>query len=294
MFDKLPVPGRNDPCWCGSGRKYKKCHGPADERMERLYLDGEEVLPRSLLKTAADIEGIKASAAVNMGVLDYVGEHIAAGVSTMDINRWVEEYLSAHDAVSADLNFEGYPYSVCTSINDVICHGFPNEKDVLQDGDIINVDMSTIKGGYFSDSSRMYCIGEVSDERRRLVETCKKSVEAGLAAVRPWGHLGDVGAAVNELCREAGFTVAEEYGGHGIGREFHEDPFVSFVSEKGTGPILVPGMCFTIEPMVNAGAPDITTDKDNGWIVRTADGADSAQWEVQLVVTEDGYELLSW
>ena len=294
MFDKLPVPGRNDPCWCGSGRKYKKCHGPADERMERLYLDGEEVLPRSLLKTAADIEGIKASAAVNMGVLDYVGEHIAAGVSTMDINRWVEEYLSAHDAVSADLNFEGYPYSVCTSINDVICHGFPNEKDVLQDGDIINVDMSTIKGGYFSDSSRMYCIGEVSDERRRLVETCKKSVEAGLAAVRPWGHLGDVGAAVNELCREAGFTVVEEYGGHGIGREFHEDPFVSFVSEKGTGPILVPGMCFTIEPMVNAGAPDITTDKDNGWIVRTADGVDSAQWEVQLVVTEDGYELLSW
>ncbi len=128
MFDKLPVPGRNDPCWCGSGRKYKKCHGPADERMERLYLDGEEVLPRSLLKTAADIEGIKASAAVNMGVLDYVGEHIAAGVSTMDINRWVEEYLSAHDAVSADLNFEGYPYSVCTSINDVICHGFPNER----------------------------------------------------------------------------------------------------------------------------------------------------------------------
>ena len=294
MFDKLPVPGRNDPCWCGSGRKYKKCHGPADERMERLYLDGEEVLPRSLLKTAADIEGIKASAAVNMGVLDYVGEHIAAGVSTMDINRWVEEYLSAHDAVSADLNFEGYPYSVCTSINDVICHGFPNERDVLQDGDIINVDMSTIKGGYFSDSSRMYCIGEVSDERRRLVETCKKSVEAGLAAVRPWGHLGDVGAAVNELCREAGFTVVEEYGGHGIGREFHEDPFVSFVSERGTGPILVPGMCFTIEPMVNAGAPDITTDKDYGWIVRTADGSDSAQWEVQLVVTEDGYELLSW
>ena len=294
MFDKLPVPGRNDPCWCGSGRKYKKCHGPSDERMERLYLDGEEVLPRSLLKTAADIEGIKASAAVNMGVLDYVGEHIAAGVSTMDINRWVEEYLSAHDAVSADLNFEGYPYSVCTSINDVICHGFPNEKDVLQDGDIINVDMSTIKGGYFSDSSRMYCIGEVSDERRRLVETCKKSVEAGLAAVRPWGHLGDVGAAVNELCREAGYTVVEEYGGHGIGREFHEDPFVSFVSERGTGPILVPGMCFTIEPMVNAGAPNITTDKANGWLVRTADGSDSAQWEVQLVVTEDGYELLSW
>lgn len=294
MFDNLPVPGRNDRCWCGSGKKYKRCHANSDERMEELYLSGEEVLPRSLLKTAADIEGIKVSAEVNMGVLDYVGEHIAAGVSTMDINRWVEDYLSAHGAVSADLNFEGYPYSMCTSINDVICHGFPNEKDVLKDGDIINVDMSTIKGGYFSDSSRMYCIGEVSEERRRLVETCHESVKAGLAAVKPWGHLGDVGAAVHDVCTKAGFSVVADYGGHGIGREFHEEPFVSFVSEEGTGPILVPGMCFTIEPMVNAGAPDITTDKENGWIVRTADGSDSAQWEVQLVVTDDGYELLSW
>ena len=293
-YDGMPTPGRNDPCWCGSGRKYKKCHSAFDERLEKLWSDGEEVLPRSLYKSAEDVAGIKASAEVNTGILDYVGEHIAAGVSTMDINGWVNEYLAAHDAVSADLNFERYPYSVCTSINDVICHGFPNEKDVLKDGDIINVDMSTIKGGYFSDSSRMYCIGEVSDERRRLVETCKKSVEAGLAAVRPWGHLGDVGAAVYKVATDAGFSVVEEYGGHGIGKEFHEEPFVSFVSEEGTGPILVPGMCFTIEPMVNAGKADITIDRSNGWIVRTADGSDSAQWEVQLVVTEDGYELLSW
>ena len=294
MYDKGPVPGRNDACWCGSGKKYKKCHSAFDERLERLWEEGWEVLPRTLYKTPDDIEGIKRSAAINVGVLDYVGEHIAAGMTTNQIDQMIYDYTVEHGGTPADLNYEGYPKSVCTSINDVICHGFPNEKDVLQDGDIINVDMSTIKGGYFSDSSRMYCIGEVSDERRRLVETCKKSVEAGLAAVRPWGHLGDVGAAVNELCREDGYTVVEEYGGHGIGREFHEDPFVSFVSEKGTGPILVPGMCFTIEPMVNAGAPDITTDKANGWIVRTADGSDSAQWEVQLVVTEDGHELLSW
>ncbi len=294
MYDGEPSPGRNDPCWCGSGRKYKKCHYEADNRLQQLYDAGEEVPYRSLLKTAADVEAIKASAEVNKGILDYVGEHIGPGVSTMDINRWVEEYLAAHDAVSADLNFEGYPYSVCTSINDVICHGFPNEDDVLRDGDIINVDMSTIKGGYFSDSSRMYCIGDVSPERRRLVEVCRESVKAGLAAVRPWGHLGDVGAAVNKVATDAGFSVVREYGGHGIGKEFHEDPFVSFVSQAGTGPILAPGLCFTIEPMVNAGAADITTDEDNGWIVRTADGSDSAQWEVQLVVTEDGYELLSW
>ena len=196
--------------------------------------------------------------------------------------------------MSADLNYEGYPFSVCTSVNDVICHGFPDENEVLHDGDIINVDMSTIKDGYFSDSSRMYCIGEVSEERKRLVETCKAAVEAGLAAVKPWAHLGDVSAAVNKVATDAGFSVVAEYGGHGIGKEFHEDPFVSFVEEAGTGPIMAPGMCFTIEPMVNAGEPTIATDEDNGWIVRTADGSDSAQWEVQLVVTETGYELLSW
>lgn len=287
-------PGRNDACWCGSGRKYKKCHGAFDERLELLASRGEEVLPRALYKSAADIEGIKASAEVNRGILDYVGEHIQAGVSTMDIDGWVNDYLAAHDAVSADLNFEGYPFSVCTSINDVVCHGFPNEKDVLCDGDIINVDMSTIKGGYFSDSSRMYHIGDVDPEWRRLVDVCRESVRAGLAAVRPWGHMGDVGAAVNRVASDAGFSVVHEYGGHGIGREFHEEPFVSFVSEAGTGPILVPGLCFTIEPMVNMGGPEIMTDRENGWIVRTADGTPSAQWEVQLVVTDDGYELLSW
>lgn len=294
MYDNLPVPGRNDPCWCGSGKKYKKCHEREDERLNGLWLAGEEVLPRSLIKTPKDVEGIKVSAEVNKGVLDMVGERIGAGVSTMDLNRWIEEYLSAHDAVSADLNFEGYPYSVCTSINGVVCHGFPNEDDVLQDGDIINVDMSTIKDGYFSDSSRMFCIGEVSEERKRLVEVCHDSVKAGLAAVKPWGHLGDVGAAVYKVATDAGYSVVAEYGGHGIGLEFHEDPFVSFVSEPGTGPILMPGLCFTIEPMVNAGGSDITTDEDNGWIVRTADGSDSAQWEVQLVVTDTGYKLLSW
>jgi len=293
-FDRMRTPGRNDACWCGSGRKYKKCHAAFDERLERLYHEGEEVLPRSLFKTPEDIAGIKASAEVNVGILDYVGEHIGAGVSTMDINDWVNDYLAAHDAVSADLNFEGYPYSVCTSINDVVCHGFPSRKDVLKDGDIINVDMSTIKGGYFSDSSRMYCIGDVDPQWRRLVDVCHDSVRAGLAAVRPWGHLGDVSAAVQRTCEEAGFSVVREYGGHGIGKEFHEDPFVGFVGREGTGPILMPGLCFTIEPMVNLGKHRIKTDKSNGWIVRTKDGKPSAQWEVQLVVTDDGYELLSW
>ena len=154
--------------------------------------------------------------------------------------------------------------------------------------------MSTIKGGYFSDSSRMFCIGEVDPEWKRLVEVTRESVQAGLAAVKPWGFLGDVSAAVNKVATDAGFTVVREFGGHGIGLEFHEDPWVGFNEQPGTGPILVPGMCFTIEPMVNMGGVEIDMSDPNGWTVRTADRKPTAQWEVQLVVTDDGYELLSW
>ena len=160
MFDKGPVPGRNDACWCGSGKKYKKCHSTFDERLERLWEEGWEVLPRTLYKTPADIEGIKRSAAINVGVLDYVGEHIAAGMTTNQIDQMIYDYTVEHGGTPADLNYEGYPKSVCTSINDVVCHGIPCDADVLHEGDIINVDCSTILDGYFSDSSRMFCIGE--------------------------------------------------------------------------------------------------------------------------------------
>lgn len=294
MYDGIESPGRNDECWCGSGKKYKKCHRDFDEKLQRLWDEGEEVLPRSLLKTPADIEGIKRSAEVNVGALDYVEAHIEAGVTTADIDRWVHDYCIERGAVPADLNYEGFPKSVCTSINDVVCHGIPSEDEVLRDGDIVNVDMSTILGGYFSDSSRMFCIGQVDPEWRRLVEVTKRSVEAGMEAVRPWAHLGDVSAAVNKVATDAGFSVVREFGGHGCGIEFHEDPFVSFVEMAGTGPILVPGMCFTIEPMVNMGKADIDMTDPNGWTVRTADGLPSAQWEVQVVVTESGFELISW
>ncbi len=293
-FDGMETPGRNDECWCGSGKKYKKCHLANDERMEDLANQGFEVLPRTLLKSAADIEGIKYSAEVNVGSLDYVAEHIGVGTSTEEIDQWVYDYCIAHDAIPADLNYEGFPKSVCTSINEVVCHGIPSPDDVLKSGDIVNVDMSTIRNGYFSDSSRMFCIGEVSDEARRLVEVTRASVQAGLAAVKPWGFLGDVSAAVNKVATDAGYTVVREFGGHGIGLEFHEDPWVGFNEKAGTGPVLVPGMCFTIEPMVNMGGQEIDMSDPNGWTVRTADGKPTAQWEVQLVVTETGYELISW
>ena len=293
-FDGMATPGRNDECWCGSGRKYKKCHLANDERMEDLASRGFEVLPRTLLKSAADIEGIKVSAEVNVGSLDYVAEHIGVGTTTEEIDRWVYDYCIEHDAIPADLNYEGFPKSVCTSINEVVCHGIPSADDVLKSGDIVNVDMSTIKHGYFSDSSRMFCIGEVDPEWRRLVEVTRESVQAGLAAVKPWGFLGDVSAAVNKVATDAGYTVVREFGGHGIGLEFHEDPWVGFNEKAGTGPVLVPGMCFTIEPMVNMGGVEIDMSDPNGWTVRTADRQPTAQWEVQLVVTETGYELLSW
>ena len=294
MYDNEPVPGRNEPCWCGSGKKYKKCHAAIDERLEECYLNGQEVIFRHLLKTPEDIEGIKRSAAINVGVLDMVGERIHAGVTTAEVDQWIYDYTVEHGGIPADLNYEGFPKSVCTSINDVVCHGIPSERDVLKDGDIVNVDCSTILDGYFSDSSRMFCIGEVSPERRKLVDVTRESIQRGLVQVKPWNTLGDMAHAVQTYVEENGFNVVREFGGHGIGKEFHEDPFVAHVGEPGEGVVLVPGMCFTIEPMVNAGGADIDMNDPNGWTVRTADGSDSAQWEVQLVVTETGYELLSW
>ncbi|WP_337379860.1 type I methionyl aminopeptidase [Parolsenella catena] len=249
---------------------------------------------RHLLKTPEDIEGIKRSAAINVGVLDMVAERIAPGVTTAEVDQWIYDYTVEHGGIPADLNYEGFPKSVCTSINDVVCHGIPSERDVLREGDIVNVDCSTILDGYFSDSSRMFCIGEVSPERKKLVDVTRESIQRGLAQVKPWNTLGDMAHAVQTYVEENGFNVVREFGGHGIGKEFHEDPFVSHVGEPGEGVVLAPGMCFTIEPMVNAGGADIDMNDPNGWTVRTADGSDSAQWEVQLVVTDTGYELLSW
>ena len=285
---------RNSPCWCGSGLKYKKCHYDFDEKLKMYENKGCIVPEHNMIKTPEQIEKIKASARVNIAVLDYVAEHIKAGVTTEEIDQWVYDETTKRGAIPAPLNFEGFPKSVCTSINEVVCHGMPSEDDVLKEGDIVNVDCSTIVDGYFSDSSRMFCIGEVSEERKRLVEVTREAMLKGLEQVKPWSRLGDVGAAVKAHAEANGFSVVREFGGHGIGWDFHEDPFVSHVSEAGTGVVLAPGMMFTIEPMINAGESPIDMSDPNGWTVRTADGSDSAQWEIQVVVTEDGYELLSW
>lgn len=290
----MEKPGRNDPCWCGSGKKYKKCHIDFDEKIEEFEGAGHIVPSHEILKNAEQIEKIKESAKINIAVLDYVAEHIKAGISTAEIDKWVYDITTKMGGVPAPLNFEGFPKSVCTSINNEVCHGIPSEDVIIKDGDIINVDVSTNLNGYFSDSSRMFCIGNVSEENRKLVEESKNAVYEGLKQVKPWGFLGDMGQAVNDYVKSKGYSVVREVGGHGIGLEFHEDPWVSYISKKGTEMLMVPGMIFTIEPMVNAGKPDIFVDEDNGWTIYTEDNSMSAQWEIQVLVTEDGYEIIAY
>lgn len=290
----MEKPGRNDPCWCGSGKKYKKCHIDFDEKIEEFEVAGHIVPSHEILKNAEQIEKIKESAKINIAVLDYVAEHIKAGISTAEIDKWVYDITTKMGGVPAPLNFEGFPKSVCTSINNEVCHGIPSEDVIIKDGDIINVDVSTNLNGYFSDSSRMFCIGNVCEENRKLVEETKNAVYEGLRQVKPWGFLGDMGQAVNDYVKSKGYSVVREVGGHGIGLEFHEDPWVSYISKKGTEMLMVPGMIFTIEPMVNAGKPDIFVDEDNGWTIYTEDNSMSAQWEIQVLVTEDGYEIIAY
>ena len=285
---------RNDPCWCGSGKKYKKCHADFDEKIERFARMGAEVPPHEIIKTPEQIEGIKASSQINIAVLDYVAEHIHAGMSTEEIDQLVYNKTKELGGIPAPLNYEGFPKSVCTSINDVVCHGIPSEDVILQEGDIINVDVSTIYNGYFSDSSRMFCIGEVSEEAKHVVNVAKDCITEGLKQVKPWGFLGDMGQAVNDYCKAHGCSVVVEIGGHGIGLEFHEEPYVSYVSNRGEEMLMVPGMVFTIEPMVNVGEADVVMMEGDDWTVYTADGSLSAQWEITVLVTETGYEILTY
>ena len=247
-----------------------------------------------MLKTKVQIEGIRESSKINIAVLDYVAGKIKEGMATEEIDRMVYEETVRLGGIPAPLHFDGYPKSVCTSINDQVCHGIPSEDVILKNGDIINVDVSTAYKGYFSDSSRMFCIGEVSDEAAKIVRVAKECMEKGIEQVKPWNFLGDMAEAVSNHALANGCSVVRDIGGHGIGLEFHEDPFVSYVTRKGTEMLMVPGMVFTIEPMVNLGTCEIFIDDGNGWTAYTDDGKLSAQWEVTVAVTEDGCEILTY
>ncbi len=285
---------RNDPCWCGSGKKYKTCHMAMDNKIHQYELQGHIVPTHDLLKGPKDIEGIKESSKINMAVLDAVGNMIKAGISTQDIDDLVDKMTREMGGIPAPLNYDGFPKSVCTSINEVVCHGIPDPKRILQEGDIVNVDVSTIYKGYFSDSSRMYIIGETTPEKKKLVEVTKECVELGIKEVKPWRFLGDMADVINRHAKENGYSIVVEIGGHGVGLEFHEEPFVSYITKPGTEMLMVPGMVFTIEPMVNMGSSEIYTDEDDGWTVYTDDGLPSAQWEVTVLVTEEGCEVITW
>ena len=284
---------RNELCWCGSGKKYKRCHMAMEAKMEQLREAGHIVPGRELLKTPAQIEAIKQSAELNTAVLDHVAKHIHAGMSTEDIDVLVHDFTVSHGGIPAPLGYEGFPKSVCTSLNNEICHGIPDKNIILQEGDIINVDVSTILDGYFSDASRMFKIGTVSERAERIVRVTEECVELGLKAAKPWGHLGDIADAIYTHAQKNGYSVVEDIGGHGIGLEFHEEPFVSYVTPKGSEMVLVPGMMFTIEPMLNEGSPDFFVDEDNDWTVYTIDDGLSAQIEYMVLVTETGIEVLT-
>ena len=283
---------RNELCWCGSGKKYKKCHMPIEEKIMMHAERGEIVPTRKILKTPFQIEKIRKSAELNTAILDEVARQIHVGMSTQEIDDIVYRFTKEHGGIPAPLNYQGFPKSVCTSINNEICHGIPDENIILEEGDIINVDVSTILDGYFSDASRMFKMGKVSERAERIVRVTEECVKLGLEAAKPWGHLGDIADAINTHARANGYSVVEDIGGHGIGLEFHEDPFV-YHYKGAKGMVLVPGMIFTIEPMINQGDADLYIDADNGWTSYTDDGKLSAQWEHMILVTEDGVEILS-
>lgn len=285
--------GRNDICWCGSNKKYKSCHLAFDEKIADFEEQGAMVPSRDMIKTPEQIEGIRKAGKINTMILDQLEPYVKEGVTTEELDQLVNKFTKELGGIPAPLGYQGYPKSVCTSINEVVCHGIPHPKRKLVSGDIVNIDVSTIVDGYYGDSSRMYLIGEVSEEKRKLVEVTKECLELGVKEVKPWSFLGDVGYVINEHAKKHGYTVVREIGGHGVGIEFHEEPWVSHIGQRGTDILLVPGMTFTIEPMVNMGKADVIQDEEDGWTIYTEDGMPSAQWEYMLLVTETGVEVLA-
>ena len=265
-----------------------------EDKIQKYRKQGLKLPQRKVLRTPEQIEGIRASAKINTALLDYLSEKIREGISTEEIDKLAYNFTKQHGAIPAPLHYGGFPKSVCTSINDVVCHGIPSKDEILRSGDIVNVDVSTIYNGYFSDASRMFMIGEVSAEKQRLVQVTKECLELGIAAAQPWARLGDVGAAIQEHAEKNGYSVVRDLCGHGIGVAFHEDPDVEHFGRRGTGMVIVPGMTFTIEPMINMGTYTLFVDQADEWTVCTDDGLPSAQWEKMILITETGNEILTY
>ena len=283
---------RNDLCWCGSQKKYKKCHLAFDEKLEQLKQQGKKIPTHKMIKTPEQIEGIKKAAVINSGLLDYIEANIKVGMTTEEIDVMAKEYTAKYGAVCADYQYMGYPKHICVSINDVVCHGIPNEQTILQEGDIVNVDATTMLNGYYADASRMFMIGKVSNEAKKLVSDTKKALELGMA-IPYQSCVGDIGKAIETFAKAMGYSVVREFCGHGVGLAIHEDPYVFHFEPNVPTVTLVPGMVFTIEPMLNLGGREVYVDESDEWTVYTDDESLSAQWEHTLLVTEDGIEIIS-
>ncbi len=282
---------RNDPCPCGSGRKYKKCcllkENVADRELRERYFKRHKIR----LKDAQDVEGIRAAGRVALEILDLVETRLHVGMRTEEIDSLVHEATVRRGAVPAPLNYRGFPKSVCVSVNEVICHGIPGER-VLQEGDIVNVDVTPILNGYYADASKTFFVGRPGPEARQIVRVARGSLRAGMEMARPGLSVGDIGWAIQGYAEGQGCSVVREFVGHGVGFEFHEPPQVPHYGRRGAGIALVPGMVFTIEPMINLGGKDLRILED-GWTAVTADGSLSAQFEQTILVTAESCESLT-
>lgn len=282
---------RNDLCWCGSGNKYKKCHMDADIKDGKQSNLRIQPPPGVIIKSEEHIAGIRKSCKLTRDTLDMVSEKIRPGITTNAINEWVHEYIISHGAKPAPLNYNGFPKSVCVSLNNVICHGIPDETKI-KEGDILNVDVTTLLNGYFGDAGRMFVVGEATPEARRLVEVAKECLDIGIQQVQPYRDIGEIGYAIEQHARSNGYSVVQDYGGHGIGLKFHEEPHIHHYGSRKRGVIMMPDMVFTIEPMINQGRHETRLMPDS-WTAVTVDGMLSAQWEHTILVTETGVEILS-
>jgi len=291
MKQKSMRVGRNDLCPCGSGLKYKRCclkrEGIGAPEAEALYFQRYGIR----LKKQDDIEAIRNAGRLALRTLDLVEAHIRPGVTTDAINTLVHDFTLQNGAVSAPLHYQGFPKSVCVSANEVICHGIPGDR-VLRDGDIVNVDVTPIVNGYYADANKTFFVGTPGPDAKKIVKVASHSLRLGMEQVRPGNTIGDIGWAIARYAEGQGCSVVREFVGHGVGFQFHEPPQIPHYGRKGEGILLVPGMVFTIEPMINLGKKELYVLHDK-WTAVTADGSLSAQFEQTLLVTEDGCESLT-
>jgi methionyl aminopeptidase len=245
------------------------------------------------IKTPEQIEGIRKSCRLAAQTLEHIRDFIVPGVSTLEINNKAERFIVENGAIPAPLNYRGFPKATCTSINEVICHGVPSASVVLKEGDILNVDVTTILDGYYGDTSRMFRVGTIGNEAKILLEVARNCLTIGIGQVYPGNRFGNIGYAIQEYVRKFGFSIVTAFCGHGVGVEFHEEPQINHTAPKNSGPVMAPGMIFTIEPMINAGVPGAIVDEQDHWTARTEDGLLSAQYEHTVLVVEDGCEILT-